>query len=69
MAKTALIDRTCRVRLPNGKTGKVNCFDLNLAKACGDIRYVQVSDGAWFRVDLLQVSGAAKSRSGSGAHT
>lgn len=54
-SKVALIDRTHRVRRPDGTETEVNRFDYNLAIACGDGRYVQCADTSWIRADRLQV--------------
>ena len=60
-ANIPIIERTFRVRLPNGTEAEINRFDLN-ANRLADIdgewdRYVQLTDGAWIRHRLLTVIG------------
>ena len=52
--KTALIDRTKKVRLPNGEVKRVNVFDYNLAVYADG--YVQLTDTSWIKARLLQTN-------------
>ena len=47
----ALIDRIKKVKLPNGKTKKVNVFDYNIAFWCDG--YVQLTDTSWIKARTL----------------
>ena len=51
--KTALIDRTRKVVLPNGKVKRVNVFDYNLAVWVDG--YVQLTDTSWNKARLLRI--------------
>lgn len=61
--EVALIDRTCRVRKPNGEVVEVNRFDWNLNICCArgalalgeprPVHYIQCSDNSWMRMDRL----------------
>ena len=51
----AAVDRTYRCRRADGGEAVVNRFDLRLAMACGDDRYVQCEDGAWIRPSRLTI--------------
>jgi len=48
----ALIDRTKKVELPNGKIKYVNIFDYNLA-ICANA-YVQLTDTSWIKARSLK---------------
>jgi hypothetical protein len=50
---TATIDRTKEVRLPNGKSKRVNVFDYNLAFWCDG--YVQLTDTSWLKARTLWI--------------
>jgi hypothetical protein len=54
-----LIERTYRVRLPNGVLGEVRRLDLNMHRFA-DLegtwdRYIQLIDGGWIRHRLLTI--------------
>ena len=63
-----LLDRTHRVRLPNGETCEVNRFDFNMhrfADLDGESdRYIQLACGAWIRHRKLEFLAPSE---GSGA--
>ena len=54
-ADGALINRTYRVRKPNGEIVEVNRFDFNLAACADPTQYIQCSDTGWMRVDHLTI--------------
>lgn len=61
--EVALIDRTWRVRKPNGEIVEVNRFDWNINTCCvaaarvlsepSPTHYIQCSDSSWMRMDRL----------------
>jgi len=48
----ALINRTKKMKLPNGKLKKVNVFDYNLAYYSNG--YVQLTDTSWIKARILK---------------
>jgi len=49
------IERTYKVRKPNGEIVQVNRFDFNLAHCADKTSYIQCSDRGWMRVDNLTI--------------
>ncbi len=50
-----LVERTYKVRLPNGQITEVNRFDYNLAYCADRNTYIQCSNTGWIRVCNLTV--------------
>ena len=50
-----LIDRTYKVKRPNGDVAEVNRFDFNLAYCADRDTYIQCTDTGWIRIRNLTV--------------
>lgn len=51
-----IVERTYKVRLPSGRTGEINRFDLNLRSFAGDLdSYIQLRDTSWIKARKLTI--------------
>ncbi len=53
----ALIDRTYKVREPNGEVTEVNRFDLNLTLCAKPDSWIQCLDKSWISANRLEIIG------------
>ncbi len=50
-----LIDRTYKVRKPNGEITQVNRFDMNLTMCAKPESWIQCSDNSWISANRLTI--------------
>ena len=51
----SLIDRTYKVRKPNGEVTEVNRFDMNLTLCAKPEAWIQCKDSSWLSANRLQI--------------
>jgi hypothetical protein len=50
-----LVERTYKVRKPNGEIVEVNRFGMNLTMCAQPDRYIQCSDTSWLQAKRLEI--------------